>query len=1002
MAEGLDKTVVPIQLGMGIDTKTDKKFVIPGMATRLENCVFKKKNRLDKRPGNDRLPNIDVNNQTIGNPESLEVFNDELLQYAGQRLYSYSSGSQKWVDKGPVVSALVRTTPVVRNTAEQSQVDSNSNQGVTVYAWEDSRGGVRATAVDDETGNALLSDIELDNTATRAKVVAFSAFLYVFYYNDGSLWVRRFNPKNPIEFDTAVEVSDLVSVTNPTYDVYAYGTLRMFWAHNAETGPGTVFGWLDDVPTVVQGVLQPFQIAEASDNCLALVLGPNNTFYIAYHNSSDGLRGLILNNGGGTVHGPFDIEDITMDDVVNVTGYKLPDLSGVRFFYEVAAADADDQVVRVNTVNSDGTIDMPIDFVRSVGLWAKAWNYTDASGQTNSYVGLVHESTLQSTFFVARSDAVIVAKQQAGIASGLTSRPILQEIWTREAGIFSYAILTKTRLISENANLFTQTGVSKTTLDFTNQDIFTSAQLGNNLHIVGGILAMYDGQSVVEHGFHLYPEKITTTTNGSSGVPDGSYQYIALYEWTDNYGQIHRSAPSIPVDAVVSGGPKNVVVTVDTLRITAKRDERTDVSIVLYRTEAGPGDIFYRVSSIASPSFNDPTDDSIDITDTTDNTAILSNEILYTTGGNLDNMGPPACSAITVFKNRIFLTGLEDQNSVWYSKEHKIGLPVEFSEEFTQSVEPKGGGLTGAFVLDDKLLYFKIDRYFYTFGDGPNDTGQGGSFAEPVFHTADVGCVNGSTISRAPVGIMLKTQKGIYHIDPNLTPLYVGDQVEAYNQYDVTSAVLTPDTNQVRFTTRTGPCLVYDYYMKQWSVFTGYQAIDAVLWQNRYVILKTNGIVWRENPAIFKDDGASIRIKIELGWLALAGVVGFQRVYKYAILGEYKSPHKIKVSVGYDFSEAYTDAEVFDPTEELEITSFGEESPYGSGVLYGGPNIAYRYVSALAQQKCQAVRFLIEELSTAADPGTQEAFNLSTIGLLVGVKKGMGKLKTSLNRGIGS
>lgn len=1001
---GLQKQVVPVNFGGGIDTKTDSKLVVPGKVLLLENAVFKKRNRYDKRNGNRKIPNVAVDGTAIASPDGLAVFNDELLEYAGQRLYSYSSGAGKWVDKGPVVSAIVRSSSVIRNTATQTQVDSATVNGVTVYAWEDSRGGVRASVFDEANGTSLLSDVSLDASASRPRCLAFGSFLYVFYYKSGSLYVRRINPLEPTAFDAAVTVSSTVNTTSPTYDVYAYGTNRILWAHNVQGSTAILAGWLDDTPAVLTGILGAvtISIGVGATNSLAIVLGPANTFYLAWHNTTNGVRCTILNNGLGTLHAPFTVEAITTANVVNITGYKST--AGVTLLYEVAAAAAGDQYIRKAAVASDATVGTPADFLRSVGLWSKAWTYTDEHGTANTYVAVVHSSALQATYFVARSDGLLIAKQQATLAGGLTSRPVLANVWSATAGTYSYALLTKTRLVSENAHIFTPTGVTKTTLDFTNQEIFTAAQLGDNLHIVGGFLSMYDGLSVVEHGFHLYPESVTKKSSATTGgtIPKGLYQFVALYEWTDNYGQVHRSAPSVPVDVDISGSgtdTNTITMTVDTLRLTAKKGTRTNASVVLYMTEAGPGPVFYRVTSVTSPTFNDATADTLDITVTSG--TIISNEILYTVGGELDNMAPPSCSSIAVYKNRIFLGGLEDENDSWFSKERKSKLPVEFSDQLLKTVEPIGGGLAALYVLDDKLLYFKRDRYYYTYGEGPNNAGQLGDFAEPQFVTADVGCVNASSIVRVPDGIMLETAKGLYTINSQLQPSYTGDEVEDFNSLTITSAVLDSDNNQVRFTTSDGPALVYDYYAKQWSVFTNFEAYDAVLWKGAYVLLKTNGAIWKEEPGYFKDDGAPIRVAIVTGWLSLATVVGYQRIYKYALLGEYKSPHLLKVSVGYDHSVAYTDSEVFDPETDMGVTTFGDGATFGADAVYGGENIAYRYVASLKTQKCTAIRFRIEELTTAATAGSQEAFNITTLGLLAGIKSGMGKLKSSQNLGMG-
>lgn len=994
---GLNTQVIPINLGFGLDTKTDQKQVVPGKLTTLENAVFTKSIRLDKKAGDLKYPNMTLDGDELTSGDSLATFNEELLQYQNQNLYSRSVGTDLWIDKGPTVSAIVNTKQIVKNTAAQTQADSAVNNGVSVFAWEDSRGGVRASVVDEGAGTALVIDQLIDIAGSRVRCVAFSSYLYVFYYKSGSLYGCRINPLNPSVFGTPIAVTSTINTTNPTYDVYPYLNLRMAFSYNVQGSTATRFAWLDDALAVQGGGLAPKTITEASTNCLGIIPGPSTTFFVVYQNGSDGVRCTVRNNGGGEVRAPFTIENITMDDVVNVTGYTVSSTT-VRIFYEVEASETYNQVVRVNTATVSGVAGIAADFMRSVGLYTKAFMFTDSSGADNFYVGLVYDSLLQATYFTARSDGLLVAKQQPNLSGGLTTRPILANVWSDEDGVYSWALINKTQLISENATLFTPTGVAQTSLDFNSDDVFTAAQLGQNLHIVGGFLSMYDGQSVVEHGFHLFPENIECAGQTSGGnLDDGSYLVCVTYEWTDNYGQLHRSAPSVPLQVAISGGGGNglIEVTVPTLRLTAKKNNRTNISIVGYVTEAD-GSIFYRWTPITSPTYNDLTADDVDLPDIED--VVLSNEILYTVGGVLENIPASACSVISVFKQRLFLGGMEQANTFWYSKEIAPNVPVEFSDLFVKNLEPEGGRQTSFGVLDDKLLLLKRDRYFFTFGDGPNNTGADGDFAEPQFVTADAGCLSAVSMVRVPMGLMFKSAKGLYMVDSTLNPTYIGAEVEAYNANTITSGVLVTDLNQIRFTTLEGPTLVYDYYQKQWGTFSGIAARDALMWQSQYIFLRTNGNVYYDVPGYYKDAGGPIRMKIGTGWISFATVAGFQRIYSLFILGEYKSSHILKVSIGYNYSEAYSQIAYIRPDDVLDVKTYGEDSPYGEeGTLYGGRNSAYRFNINMKTQKCESIRFLIEEITTAATPGDQSAFNITAIAMEAGLKVGTAKLRASQN-----
>lgn len=995
----LDKQNIPINLGQGVDTKTDPKHVLPGKLLRLVNGRFRKRNRIEKRPGYALLSNLTVGGTALGEGDSLAVYKDELLQYNNQNLYSYSSNSQRWVDKGSAVSVVTKTDQIVNNTAEQTQCDSAVNNGIGVYAWEDSRGGVRATVLDETTGVPMLTDVSLDASASRVRCVSFGSYLYVYYYKSGSLYAQRVNPQAPSAFDSAVEISSTVNTTNPTYDITVYAGIRMVFAHNVQGAAETLVGFVDEDPAVITGTLAAVTISEASTDSVAVIPMTSAQLLIAYYNSTDKLRATILNNGLTTLVSPATI-DSTSTTVRNITGY-ISDTDEATLLYELDETNDYDHLIKQNTIDEAGSVGTATVFKRSVGLWSKAFTYTDSAGTSQKFVGVVHASDLQATYFVIRADGVIASKQLYSLASGLTSREILANV-SQVGDVFSFSCLKKNKLVSETGQLFTPTGVSKTSLDFSNNQSFTAAELGGSLHIVGGVLSMYDGESVVEHGFHLYPENMSTATATSGGTLLDSTEYTAkfVYEWYDNNGKIHRSAPSLAVSQTTGAGgagdEHTITFTVPTLRLTAKDGTtRTGVRIVGYVLV---GSTYYRFTSVSATPNNDTTADTVDIV-LSSVTDVTSNEILYTTGGILDNFAPPACSTIAVFKRRIFLGGLEEGGEFWYSQETRQTDPVEFNDTLKQAIEEDGGDDTAFGVLDDKLLIYKKDRFYYTFGAGPNRLGQDGSFAEPQFATNDVGCENGNSVVRMPSGLMFKSEKGIYICDSSLRVDYVGEAVEDFNDLTVTSATLDSDRNLVRFTTLTGPVLTFNYLFGNWSTDYGLTSKRAVIWSGDFVMLRTTGDVFREDSSLHTDAGGTYGLALETGWLSVAGIAGFQRVYHMQIRGDYHSQHKLQVRVGYDYSPAYESQTVIDPDSLLSISRYGDGSPYGedSDNVYGGINSAYRFLVSMQRQKCEAIRFQLNELPSS--DGTGEGLNISDIVLRVGMKQGSSKLRTAQTLG---
>jgi hypothetical protein len=234
--------------------------------------------------------------------------------------------------------------------------------------------------------------------------------------------------------------------------------------------------------------------------------------------------------------------------VVNLAAIETANTT-FKWYYEVDATNAYDHYVRACTV-SNLTPGTPADFNRSVGIWSKVFSYG-----SDHYIVLVHESELQDTYFVFNSSGAIVAKIAPDNGGNLSYNGTLREVNAQAGGKFEFAYLIKDLVASIGGDVYTQTGVNSAVLTFGNQ-IFTES-LGNNLNTSGGIVSAYDGQNVVEQNFFLYPENLAISSTGIGGtLGNGSYQYCATYEWTDSQGQLHVSAPSVPVTVDFTVDPK--------------------------------------------------------------------------------------------------------------------------------------------------------------------------------------------------------------------------------------------------------------------------------------------------------------------------------------------------------------------------------------------------------------------------------------------------------------
>ena len=496
----------------------------------------------------------------------------------------------------------------------------------------------------------------------------------------------------------------------------------------------------------------------------------------------------------------------------------------------------------------------------------------------------------------------------------------------------------------------------------------------------------------------------TVGTMTSGGIDAGDYQYIAVWKWQDNQGFVHRSTTSVPEAVTVSGSNQSVSIGVPILSLTNK----PGVVLEVYRNES-LGEIFYKVTSTENPTFNIINNDGyythVFFVDTVSDADLINNELLYTTGGVLDNNSPPPCSIITTYKNRLFIAGLDNKQLIQYSKispPDQKDFAAGFSDLFTIELDARGGDITSLSALDDKLIIFKEKEIYYINGDGPNNTGAGSTFIEPQLVTTDVGCNNANSVVTMPNGLMFKSDKGIYLLNRGMQVSYIGAPVEEFNDLTIASAVLLNSVNQVRFVTEDGVALVYDYYFDQWSTFTNYESVDCDIFQNNFVLLRDTGFVLQEGSGYADGyDGGTqhIPLVMETANFSLAGLNGFQRVYRAHLLGEYKGTHNTVVSFAYDYSPVYTDSATFDGYDVIGQYSYGAIGPYGQahGDVYGGNYVPYQFRIHLKQQKCTAVRMKIEDTQTSP---FNEGFNVSALTLQVGIKPTGYKLPA--NKSLGS
>lgn len=1003
----LQKQPISLNFAQGIDTKSDPFQVQLGSFQQLHNSVFSATGRLTKRNGFNNLTTLPNRNQT-----TLTTLNDNPTA-TGSNLYAFSADTDQWLNKGTIQPVNLDVQSLVRSSTSQVSPDAAvTSNGLTCLAYMDTSLSYYQIS-DSNTGQQIIARTALPATAVNPRVFILTQYFIITFVATVAatptlqyIAIPIANPTSPM---SAATISASMDSLDAGYDaVSVNNTLYIAWYGAGNT---VKIAFLNR-SLVVSSVTT----LAASDADLMSVTADtiSRRIFISYWDSGteDGFSAAFdyqLNQ----------VMDITQiidsTEILEITSIASNGILTVFFetvnVYGFSGGASSDFVskltVTLPATVTTGTVSSATVILRSVGLASKpfvsdvgviylmvAYGNMDQSPAT--------DNSNQPTYFLIDSIGNIYMKLAYSNGGGYARSQVLPAVSIIDNSYyFPYLITDFLTTVNKGTSLpsgtplnaiYTQTGI--------NLGIFTiddsvqySSEIANALHLTGGQLWEYDGVKPVEHNFHLWPENIVVTTSASGGsISDQTYNYVFTYEWTDNQGMLHRSAPSIPTTIITAGGNTSTnTIYVPTLRLTYKLSPNP-VRIVGYRWSTAQ-QTYYQFTSITSPVVNSTTADYVTINDTLADASILGQTLLYTTGGVLENIAAPASIHSALFDNRLWIIDAEDPNLLWYSKQVIQNVPVEMSDLLTLFVAPTSGSqgstgpMTAVSAMDDKLIIFKRDAIYYINGSGPDNTGANSSYSNPVFVTSTVGCIDPNSIVLIPNGLMFQSDKGIWLLARDLSTNYIGAPVEVYSSQTVKSSKAIPGTNQVRFILDNSITLMYDYYYNQWGTHSNISAISSTIYQGMHTYLNSYGQVYQEQADRYTDGPTPVLISFITSWINIAGLQGYERFYFAFLLGTYFSPFKLIANLAYNYNSSATQSIEVIPDNFAE--NWGDESLWGSGPAWGGPGNVFSARLFPEKQKCESFQLSIQEqydASLGQAPG--QGLSLSGLNMIVGVKKG--------------
>lgn len=999
----LQKALLPVGF-TGLNQIIDEKTAPVGTYTKLDNVIIDTNHELKKRAGMDTIGA----STTPSNIYSMYSLNNELGILTDTNLYTYSPTLDQFLNKGKTSSPIVTSESIIANTYTQSNVDSSLNfNGIQAFIWEDSRGGVRCSITDASSTTAIVSDYSLSATGVKPKVISTNLAIVFFYVETSTLYAVQYNI-NTGSFNTPVVVDTIIN-TNITYDIIdatVNTTIYPGILISAVTNTSKIklYSWnirTASLGTGINGLIPPTEVQSANvDNATTISLAIDTTstkLLITWHSSVDKIVRARAFTYLGSV---LAITETAISTATTDNGYAMTVSidSNDKAYVILSTYNTKHQTFHITLSDVFNTSGITIDSAISrayyhCGLVSKSFIYNNTVNYVISY-----DSTLQGTYFLVNFDGVVIARFFTQLAGGMATKANSISKFsvdsTKTSNTYSIGLLRKTKILASSGTYTSTTSVFTEKVWFTPYTI-DSKTVSRVLNIAGGFIKNYDGSNtIVEQGFHLYPELSSISESATGGtINAGQRAYKFVWEWTDNNGQIVRSQTSLPTTFNISNNHK-VTAVIKTLPVTSKStlngNTRTAPVLAVYRTTVG-GTTYYRLNQDPSEFiYNDSTVETISYLDNKTDTQITSNSVLYTTGGVFDNIATPSANLLTLMKNRVVIAGCDtDPNTVYVSKEKESGLGVEFSNELAIQIDSLGGNITALAGLDDKILIFKKSLIYYIAGQGADKVGNG-SFTIPQLVSSDTGTTNPQSIVLTADGIMFQSPKGIYLVDRQLGVSYIGAPVKDYETQTITSASNLPDFNRVHFTMASGDGLVYHTFFKSWTTFSNLPGNASLSNQSVWYVAGSKGVAKASTTHYHDWDNEAIISTIKTAWISVAGLEGFQRVYSILLLGDNElNVDRLKMNVYYDFRSFTGEQLSIQPA--LDVGTYGSGSgTYGSENPYGGDNDGTaQFVARPRQQKCSSIQ--IEIMDEFPQGFRTSGFVFADLVLVVGTKYGYNK-----------
>lgn len=993
---------VEVPLREGLDTKTNAQALPASKMALLQNCQFDIHGGIQQRLPFSSLATDIFGGGTVSDLRRLAVFDDELLLFTKDKLYSWSIGDSEWVEIATHLAPAMSEASTLVRTSEQTLADRAALGSVVLYTWYDDgvATGTYVAALDSATGAMLVEPTQISGTnVTRPKLVAVTNVILMFAIVNGDLSVRKIDP-------TTV-ASDIASATwttieaaanfNTYYDAVKQSSSAAAVVYRRTPTTSYTIASIDEDATAAKTTKArtcdgPIAVAVSAGTDVAVIRGNGTAVQGDVLDSSyaDVNVGVAVGTAAGTpinqIAAEFSTVQVSSEYVCSIW-YSAVESAGASSAFEC----------RYATLNTAGSATDSL-FLYNLGVATRAFAH---DGDVFVWLVFAKSSTstatqLQSTFFLYRDDGHWVSKAAPNVAGGYVPEtghlPGVQG-----SGDTYTAALVERRLIDvgSQAKDYAQRSPREVSVTFDSDAARRVARLGKTLYVAGGQVQQYDGRSLVELGFPIAPYRISVVDSGVSGaLAAGTYSWRDGLRWENARGELERSTSTTFFDAAIAASRK-ASIAAGPVHPTSKSDTGNECAYELWRTTVDT-DVTAQQYLVTS---KDPTatgdngylenDTSLAVfstqTDNFNDTTLQTKEPHPENDGRLEFLAPPSCTIIASDRTRLFLAGIANAPyKVVYSQQRLTGEMASFNDFLSVNVPEKAGVITALAFLNDTLVVFTETGIFVLAGEGFGNTGAGSNYGPAQTISDDVGAVNAESVATTPVGLVFKSAKGWYLLDRSWSVRYIGAPVTQFDAETVAAVQVLEDCHQIRCLLSSARMLVFEYLVEQWAEWTVSDGRHAVLWNGTHAVV-TSSVVRTQQTDFTRTANTETAYNqdAELGWLQLDGVHGFQRIRRVHILGEYRGAHNLRIRLAEDHGTTF-----------FQMTDWAV-----SPTTVGG---AEAVVVRPARQKSRALKLRISSIATnASTPGSNgtvgatlsddapdgEGFRLTGVAFEIGIKR---------------